>query len=335
MRRFALAASFCVVLSAQAGAQEPAGRGWQLVREVDPITDQVSVVVALEANAVAGARGRPTGLGIACVGRNPRVAVVWPMGVKRSGTSGEENGYLTWRFDSKTPRTGPWRVLSRDVTISLDPKGMLAEALDAERLVVRVATSFDDEITATFVLAGLREAMEPVRAACDWTIYPPPPAQSLPPVVSPRAPAGPPDTSVTGTLERLRALQAQQSPAQTRGSGPTGQSARSRAETTERLTAGEIRGVADTIGRCFAMDVTAPGSMGVVVELRVEADATGVVRVVRPAGSIPSEPVARAVFEAARRALMDPKCSPLPFPRDKLEAINAATFRFTPRGLAH
>jgi len=58
-----------------------------------------------------------------------------------------------------------------------------------------------------------------------------------------------------------------------------------------------------------------------------------VVRVVRPAGSVPSEPRARAVFEAARRALMDPKCSPLPFPRDKLAAINTATFRFNPRGL--
>jgi hypothetical protein len=56
--------------------------------------------------------------------------------------------------------------------------------------------------------------------------------------------------------------------------------------------------------------------------------------VVRPAGSIPSEPRARAVYEAARRALLDPKCSPLPFPRDKLAAINASTFRFNPRGLA-
>ncbi|TPG51508.1 hypothetical protein EAH89_19870, partial [Roseomonas nepalensis] len=141
-------------------------------------------------------------------------------------------------------------------------------------------------------------------------------------------------TSVQSTLERLRAQQAAAAAARPRpaaaaapapgGGAPAG---------TATLTAGEVRGVADKISECWSVDAGAPGLESIVVELRVEADASGVVRVVRPAGSVPSEPRARAVFEAARRALMDPKCSPLPFPRDKLAAINTATFRFNPRGL--
>jgi hypothetical protein len=141
--------------------------------------------------------------------------------------------------------------------------------------------------------------------------------------------------SVQNTLDRLRAQQAQNQPPRSRvnpaagapsagGGAPTGAAA---------LTSGEIRGVADKISECWSVDAGAPNLETIVVELRVEADAAGVVRVVRPAGSVPTEPRARAVFEAARRALMDPKCSPLPFPRDKLAAINNAIFRFNPRGL--
>jgi len=149
--------------------------------------------------------------------------------------------------------------------------------------------------------------------------------------------------SVQNTLDRLRAAQASNQPPRARpnpsggagtpaagagtpagGGAPTGSAA---------LTSGEIRGVADRISECWSVDGGAPDIGAIVVELRVEADAGGVVRVVRPNGGIPSDPRARAVFEAARRALMDPKCSPLPFPRDKLASINASVFRFSPRGL--
>ncbi|MBP0443552.1 hypothetical protein J8J14_02065, partial [Roseomonas sp. SSH11] len=141
--------------------------------------------------------------------------------------------------------------------------------------------------------------------------------------------------SVQNTLERLRAAQAQnQAPTARANPAPAAPSRGGGAPTgTAALTSGEIRGVADKISECWSVDAGAPDLASIIVELRVEADANGVVRVVRPAGSIPTEPRARAVFEAARRALMDPKCSPLPFPRDKLAAINNATFRFNPRGL--
>ncbi len=63
------------------------------------------------------------------------------------------------------------------------------------------------------------------------------------------------------------------------------------------------------------------GIQNIIVEFRVEVDAGGTVRNVCPNGSLPAEPRARAVYEAARRALLDPRCNPLPLPRERLAAL--------------
>jgi hypothetical protein len=140
--------------------------------------------------------------------------------------------------------------------------------------------------------------------------------------------------SVLNTLERLRQQQ-QQTPPTARqtpppgapregGGAPTGQG---------QLTAAERAGLADRIGECWAVDAGAPNLRDIVVELRVDVDAQGVVRVVRPNGPVPSEPRARMVYEAARRALLDPRCNPLPLPPQRLAALRDTVFRFNPREL--
>ena len=59
----------------------------------------------------------------------------------------------------------------------------------------------------------------------------------------------------------------------------------------------------------------------------------GVVRNVRPNGSPPTDPRARMVYEAARRALLEPRCNPLPLPANRLAALRDTVFRFNPRDL--
>jgi len=143
-------------------------------------------------------------------------------------------------------------------------------------------------------------------------------------------------TSVQNTLDRLRAAQqasneaprGQPRPApgapQQGGGTPTG---------TANLSAGEKAGLADKISECWSVDGGAVGIQNVIVEFRVEVDAGGTVRNVRPNGAVPTEPRARAVYEAARRALLDPKCNPLPLPRERLAALRDTVFRFNPRDL--
>jgi hypothetical protein len=143
-------------------------------------------------------------------------------------------------------------------------------------------------------------------------------------------------TSVQNTLERLRQTQRQDTPPTGRpnppppaapsagGGAPAGAAA---------LTAGEIRGLSDQIGECWNVDAGAPNLSQIVVELKVQLDGQGNVRNVIAASGVPSDPRARAVYEAARRALLSPQCNPLKVPAAKLPTLMASTFRFNPRGL--
>lgn len=103
--------------------------------------------------------------------------------------------------------------------------------------------------------------------------------------------------------------------------------------TTAQLTAGERAGVADRISECWSVDAGGAGNQNIVVDLRIEADAGGVVRAVRPNDGVPSDPRARSAYEAARRALLDPRCNPLPLPPQRLAALRDTVFRFNPRDL--
>ncbi|MCX7372568.1 MAG: hypothetical protein NTW56_09085, partial [Alphaproteobacteria bacterium] len=91
--------------------------------------------------------------------------------------------------------------------------------------------------------------------------------------------------------------------------------------------------VADRVSECFIVDAGAPNIRDIIVELRVEVDAAGNVRIVRPVGAVPTDPRARMVYESAARALRDPRCNPLPIPRSGVAGLNAAIFRFNPRDL--
>ncbi len=140
--------------------------------------------------------------------------------------------------------------------------------------------------------------------------------------------------SVLNTLERLRAAQQQQQ-APTARPNPAGALAQGGGtpQGTANLTAAERTGLADRIGECWSIDAGAPGVQNIIVELRVEVDAGGTVRIVRPNGGVPSDPRARMVYEAARRALLDPRCNPLPLPPARLAALRDTVFRFNPRDL--
>ena len=67
-----------------------------------------------------------------------------------------------------------------------------------------------------------------------------------------------------------------------------------------------------------------------VVEMRVGVDEHGVVRNVRSANRVPSDPVARAVFETSRRRLLEPQCSPVP--ADFGPRPGTVVLRFGPNG---
>jgi hypothetical protein len=140
--------------------------------------------------------------------------------------------------------------------------------------------------------------------------------------------------SVLNTLERLQQTARQTEPPRAPaasaprvaagGGTPTG---------TAPLTAGEKGALANRISECWLVDAGGAGIQNIVVALRVDVDAGGIVRNVKPASGVPTDPRAFAVYRAARSALLDPKCNPLPLPRERLKALEDTVFRFNPREL--
>ncbi|MBO1075421.1 energy transducer TonB [Roseomonas marmotae] len=140
--------------------------------------------------------------------------------------------------------------------------------------------------------------------------------------------------SVQNTLERLRAAQAQQEPPRARASTAAGRPASGGGSPTGNalLSQGEMRGVAERVSECWSVDAGMMGIDQMVVELRIDVDAGGTVRNVRAANGVPTDPRGRALFDMSRRALLDPKCNPLPVSREKIPALNNTIFRFNPKG---
>ena len=103
---------------------------------------------------------------------------------------------------------------------------------------------------------------------------------------------------------------------------------------TDSVTPAEAKAIADRISECF----TIPGGSSALaareaVDVRVEVDSQGVVYEVRPNGSLPTNRNAFRLYEYARRALLDPRCSPLPVSANRLHAVRNSVFRFDARTL--
>ncbi|HTN09457.1 MAG TPA: hypothetical protein VL154_00615, partial [Acetobacteraceae bacterium] len=172
---------------------------------------------------------------------------------------------------------------------------------------------------------------------------PPPPAP--PPPAPPSHTAQPNDTknpapdskSLENTLEKLRAMQAQNSPP-TRRANPDSSRApvaggRRTGDLTGRLTAAQRGAIGDKVRECWTKDAGALDLDKMSVQLIVTVDASGTARdaEVGPedAGRL-GDPRFRAFAERARRAVLSPRCSNLPIPPGDLGGQQKLYFRFKP-----
>ncbi|PZW43200.1 hypothetical protein C8P66_116121 [Humitalea rosea] len=170
---------------------------------------------------------------------------------------------------------------------------------------------------------------------------PPPPAPPPPqPVTTAGTGQTPPvarpqerSTSVLNTLEALRQRQQQEAPRARPNTRPAPPTAGAGAPTgTAQLTQGEVRGLAQQISECWSVDQGMMNIGQMRVSLRLDIDPQGIVRNVRPAEGPYNEPRQRALYESARRAVLDPRCATLRFPPEKLQRLRDIPFNFSPQG---
>jgi outer membrane biosynthesis protein TonB len=172
---------------------------------------------------------------------------------------------------------------------------------------------------------------------------PPPPAPpSTTSQPNPTKNAAPESRELEATLEKLRALQRQTQPPKARpnparGGAPT-PAGNPHGDITATLTAEQRGAIGDRVRECWTKDAGAIGidKMQVLVTATIDP-ADGSAREVEPADSersrIAGDPLLRAFFERARRAILDPRCGNNLVPKSKLVedgVPNKLTFRFSP-----
>lgn len=154
-----------VVLKPDDGKTEPApaspdGTGqWQVMVEVDPITDQKVVTAFLPSEGRSSSVRRPA-LVIRCKSRSAEVFINW-------------NDYLsdetsvTIRVDENAPRTERWSPSTdQTATFSPQPDALLKQARKANRVSARITPYRSGPVTVTFPVSGLDAILSEHEEVC-------------------------------------------------------------------------------------------------------------------------------------------------------------------------
>jgi outer membrane biosynthesis protein TonB len=167
------------------------------------------------------------------------------------------------------------------------------------------------------------------------------PNQAKPPEPKPpektKKPAEPDFDSVLKTVEKFKP-KASESPAPPT---PTEQTTKSHADAQPfipslPISISEMDAVRKQIEGCWTLPAGAKNPQDLIVEVWVSLNPDGSLiqaKVVDALGRANVDPYYRAAAEAALRALMNPRCTPLKLPADKYEQWKTMTINFDPRSM--
>lgn len=100
---------------------------------------------------------------------------------------------------------------------------------------------------------------------------------------------------------------------------------------TKVLTGSELNLLRQQVASCWNIPAGAQNASDLVVDIHVELDGQGKVRVAQVVGGNQAHPYFRAGSESAVRALKNPRCNPLKIPPQRLAQMQSFTFRFNPQ----
>jgi type VI secretion system protein VasI len=140
---------------------------WSVNAETSPIDDSTNVDLSLASTSTIdgqfGSAAQPY-LYVRCKERKTEVFVVWDVYLGIGETD------VLNRLDDSPARTLEWSI-STDYKATFYPGNDIAFARELqkhERLLLRVTPYGEKPVTATFDLAGLENAIEPLKKACRW-----------------------------------------------------------------------------------------------------------------------------------------------------------------------
>lgn len=150
---------------------QPAGQGapvpgrWTTSSGSDPAggAEIYAFVASNEAPAVAGA-ARPT-LALRCAGGTTDVYITWFVPVAADAVP------LAIRLDGEPADAGVWTVSTdrQSTFYEGDAPGLIRTWMDRERVVAELPLAGQRPLVATFSLAGIGDAVQPLQQACGWS----------------------------------------------------------------------------------------------------------------------------------------------------------------------
>jgi len=138
---------------------------WEVVEEVDPLDDSISVFAALQASEGRSFSHPEAVLVLRCMDDESDFYVYWggPLDFEGEGVE------VVSRVGRATAETQRWGLSTdKEATFFLGDAAKLIEALaNEERFVAQIRPPGSSPVTAVFELRGVEAAIAPLREACD------------------------------------------------------------------------------------------------------------------------------------------------------------------------
>ena len=101
------------------------------------------------------------------------------------------------------------------------------------------------------------------------------------------------------------------------------------------ITATEIDAVRQTISKCWTFHAGSQGAKDITVDIEMKLDPDGTVKhaEIVDKARMARDPNFRTAAESAKRAVLDPNCSPLPLPEKKYNEWKELIFAFNPKDM--
>lgn len=140
-----------------------AGEGkWKVSVDVNPIDDSKTATLILNADSGKNKWGKPVYLVARCKSNTTDLYIGW------NDYLGRDASVLT-RVGTNKAVTQRWGMSTdKKATFHNKPVPLLKEMLGSSKLVAQVTPYNESPVTAIFDIAGLKNAIKPLRGTCSW-----------------------------------------------------------------------------------------------------------------------------------------------------------------------
>lgn len=139
---------------------------WKATINRSPIDDSENVYLSVEAEETVRSgykTAKPT-LHVRCAEQKTNVFITWDLYL------GLESTQMLTRFDTAKAANNTWSISTNNTAVFVRGSdiGFAKTMMNHEKLLAQITPYGESPVMATFRIAGLSEAVKPLRKACSW-----------------------------------------------------------------------------------------------------------------------------------------------------------------------